>query len=112
MTFAALEEIRRVVLILIKGSRGNDCVFFDHGFILAGGCDIWGLIWTLLSNSWVTKSRGRKVVGLQQLLALLKNAAGAKVHGGGQVHLPNLKKEAALFALRVGVGDLIGHGRK
>jgi hypothetical protein len=40
MTFAAFEEIRRVVLILIKGSRGNDCVFFDHGFILAEGSDI------------------------------------------------------------------------
>jgi hypothetical protein len=42
MTFAALEEIRRVVLILIKGSRGNDCVFFDHGFIIARGSDIQG----------------------------------------------------------------------
>jgi hypothetical protein len=50
MTFAALEEIRRVVLILIKGSRGNDCIFFDHGFIIARGSDIWGVIWTLLSN--------------------------------------------------------------
>lgn len=39
MTFAALEEIR-VVLILIKGSRGNDSVFFDHGFIIARGSDI------------------------------------------------------------------------
>jgi len=44
MAFAALKEIRRVVLILIKGSRGNDCVFFDHGFIVAGGSDILGLI--------------------------------------------------------------------
>jgi hypothetical protein len=44
MAFAALEKIRRVVLILIKGSRGNDCVFFDHGFIVAEGSDILGLI--------------------------------------------------------------------
>ena len=43
MTFAAFEEIR-VVLILIKGSRGNDCVFFDHGFIIARGSDIQGVI--------------------------------------------------------------------
>jgi hypothetical protein len=40
VTFAALEEIRRVVLVLIKGSRGNDCIFFDHGFIIARGSDI------------------------------------------------------------------------
>jgi hypothetical protein len=51
MALAALEEIRRVVLILIKGSRGNDCIFFDHGFIIARGSDIQGVIWTLLCNS-------------------------------------------------------------
>jgi hypothetical protein len=62
MTFAALEEIRRVVLVLIKGSRGNDCVFFDHGFILAGGSDIWGGIQTFLCNGWVTVARGLRVV--------------------------------------------------
>jgi hypothetical protein len=45
-------------------------------------------------------------------LALLKNAARAKVHSGREVDLPNLKKESALLALRVGVGDLIGHGCK
>lgn len=49
---------------------------------------------------------------MQQLLALLKNAAGAKVHRWGEVDLPNLKKESALLALGVGVGDLIGHGCK
>jgi hypothetical protein len=62
MTFAALEEIRRVELVLIKGSRGNDCIFFDHGFILAGGSDIWGVVEPTLNNGWVTMARGLRVV--------------------------------------------------
>jgi hypothetical protein len=62
MTFAAFEEVRRVVLILIKGSRGNDCVFFDHGFIIARGSDIWGVIEPTLNNVLITLARAKKLL--------------------------------------------------